>query len=339
MADRTNAALDLYLRKLQDLMVRDLPLLRLLESRGRFKPYTGGVNIKMPVGVHDHSTIVDLSAGTEEFPVDGDNISEMTSFDFARVGSSVIVTGLEMDQNGTGNQRLWDIYQERMKQTVEMLRRNLDQRITSGTNDTSAFSDMETFDGFGSTTGWFSPAAFGSQTNTIGGLAQASYTDTWQHQEDTAGGAFAANGLDAMARIMLNAASYGGRPSVILASPKSYVLYKSLLQAQERYIDAKELDAGVLALAYNSVPLLMSPWMGYNDGAGNDASMLFLDLDALTFYTGKSQGKGGTKGKLFTVRGPLESTTQDATITKLIFHGQLVIDRLATSGVLINAEA
>ena len=225
----------------------------------------------------------------------------------------------------------------RLKSVRGVIDREMEKQIIQGSS--TVLTNLESMAGFGTgyggTTGWFSNAAFGSQTNTIGGIAQATWPTKFQHHLVDVADNFAANGQAKMAQVHVDAMTYTPEGSIsrILASSASYVLYKNDLQAQERYMSASEsvLDGGKLALAYNGAKMVVNPWLGFSPDAGvTYISMYFLNPALIRFYfhkdayfaASKFMDMEGNMGKQMTI----------------MVRVQIAPLHLAGHGVVINAE-
>jgi len=178
--------------------------------------------------------------------------------------------------------------------------------------------------------------AFGAQANTVGGLSKTTFAGSnWQNQVGSVTPNFAANGLDEMADLMIQASIYApeGGVDLILASPASYRLYKNQLQAQERYMPKETvLDGGRLALAYNGALMYVDVNLGF-------VGPLATDFHSMYFLNTKSMKVVFDSEANFAVGDFEHKSGYAAREAHIYVRSQLVADHLASLGVLINAEA
>ena len=186
------------------------------------------------------------------------------------------------------------------------------------------------------TTGFFEDAAFGSQTNTIGGIAKGSFTSSWQNQVADAANNFGNNGLKAMSNLIINTQIYApeGEVDIILASPLSYELYRNELTDQERYTSAEQMKdlVGRMALMYNGAMMYIDPNLGFTIAAGGavKVSMYFLNSKLFTVYFDKDA---------YFEMGDMERISgYAAASSNIMVRTQLATSHLAGHGVLLNAE-
>ena len=195
---------------------------------------------------------------------------------------------------------------------------------------------LRSLNGCNTQTGWLEEGAFGSgQTNTVGGLNKSTYqASNWNNQRFNVSGNFATNGLDGMTELMIQCQIYSqeGNVDLILASPTSYRLYKSFLQAQERYTPKETvLDGGKLALAFNGALMYVENNLGVSAGGGITPSMYFLNSKSMKVVFDSDAN--------FSMSDFQTKSGYAAREAQVFVRTQLIADHLASLGLLYNAEA
>ena len=273
---------------------RTVPLLDAVEKLGNVIEEDGGSYIDHPVVLTDHSTITQLTTGYEAVSLAVKDPMRTASFSWCDAVAPVAITAKEARSN-KGPRAILRLAEARVKQTMGMFRREISRQVIAG--NSAILTDMQTLNGFSAAagSGWFEGATFGSQGNTVGGIAKSAFATSWQNQ--ARGGSFAANGLKIMSQLLIDCQQYApeGDVDLILASPISYGLYKDELQQLERYTSATEERnmAGRLALQYNGAAMYIEPNLGYTGTVDRAVpttaaiSMYFLNSKLFSVYFDK----------------------------------------------------
>lgn len=307
-----------------------IPLLDAIERGGNVEDVDGGSYIDSPVILTDHSTITQLSSGYEAVSLAVKDPMRTASYSWCDATAPVVITRKE-ELSNKGERAIVRIAEARLKQTMGMFKREIEKQIIAG--DSAILTDLQTLNGLDAATGWFEEAAFGSQANTVGGIAKSSFTTSWQNQVQD--GSFSANGLKKMQSLLIDCQQFApeGDVDLILASPTSYGLYKDELQQLERYVSATEERnmAGRLALQFNGAAMYIEPNLGFTgSGGSNKMSMYFLNTRLFNVYFDRD-----AKFEL----GDMESISGYAAMSaQIAVRMQICTSNLSGHGILINAE-
>tara|TARA_R110002095_G_scaffold97354_9_gene85434 strand:+ start:97 stop:1158 length:1062 start_codon:yes stop_codon:yes gene_type:complete len=329
---------------------RTIPLLEAVQRAGNVEMVDGGQKVDHPVILAEHSNITQLATGYESVNLAVKDALRTASFDWCDFVAPVVITEKEQLSN-KGSRAIIRIAEARLKSVMGMLKREWCKQTVTG--NSTVLSDLNTLNGEGvnaagawgataaaSTTGFLNRQAFGSQTNTIGGIAKASFTGSWQNQmaDVTAGTptSFATGGLKAMSNLMINTQLYApeGEIDMILASPISYELYRNELTAQERYTSAQQTKdlVGKLILQYNGASMYIDNGLGFTTTAGGQAvSMYFLNSKLFSVYFDKDAH--------FEMSDMERISGYAAAASNIMVRTQLAISHLAGQGILLNGEA
>jgi hypothetical protein len=301
-----------------------------VQRLGNVEDVDGGSYVDHPVILTDHSTITQLSNGYESVSLAVKDPMRTASFDWCDAVAPVVITRKE-ELSNKGERAIVRIAEARLKQTMGMFKREIEKQMVAGTS--TILTDLESLNGLDAATGWFEEAAFGSQVNTVGGIAKSSFTTSWQNQVRS--GSFASDGLKNMQSLLIDCQQYApeGDVDLILASPISYGLYKDELQQLERYVSATEERnmAGRLGLEFNGATMFIEPNLGFTgSGGSNQMSMYFLNSRLFSVYFDRA-----AKFELTDMESISGYAARSA---QLCVRMQLTPSNLSGHGILVNAE-
>jgi len=210
-----NDILATTLRILRDQLVdstfKAVPLMDAVNSLGNVEKVDGGSYIDAPVILTDHSMITQLTTGYEAVSLAVKDPLRTASYSWCDAVAPVVLTRKE-ELSNKGERAVVRIMEARLKQTMGMFKREIEKQIVAGSS--TILTDLQTLNGLDAATGWFEELAFGSQTNTVGGISKASFPTSWQNQVQN--GSFAANGLKKMQQLLIDCQQFapeGDAPS------------------------------------------------------------------------------------------------------------------------------
>ena len=308
---------------------RIIPLLDAVNRLGNVEKVDGGSYIDAPVILTDHSTITQLTTGYEAVSLAVKDPLRTASYSWCDAAAPIVITRKE-ELSNKGERAIIRIAEARLKQTMGMFKREVEKQVIAGSS--TILTDLQSLNGLDAATGWFEELAFGSQVNTVGGIAKSSFPTSWQNQVQD--GSFAANGLKKMQQLLIDCQQFApeGDVDLILASPISYGLYKDELQQLERYVSATEERnmAGRLALQFNGAAMYIEPNLGFTGTLGNKMSMYFLNTKLFNVYFDQDA--------MFEL-GDMESISGYAAMSaQIALRMQVTTQNLSGHGILINAE-
>lgn len=309
---------------------RIIPLLDAVQKGGTVTKINGGAYVDHPVILTDHSTITQLSTGYEAINLAVKDPMRTATYNWCDFVAPIVLTKKE-ELSNKGDQAKVSILQARLKQTMGMVKREVEKQLVRG--NSTILTELQTLNGLDAATGWFEEVAFGSQVNTVGGIAKSGFPLSWQnHVQD---GSFAANGLKKMQQLLIDIQQTApeGDVDIILASPLSYGLYKDELQQLERYVSATEQRnmAGRLGLEFNGAAMYIEPNLGFTgSGGANKMSMYFLNSKLFTVYFDQDA--------FFSLEDPDTISGYAAFSQNLLCRMQLATSNLSGHGILVNAE-
>ena len=325
---------------------RTIPLLEAVQRAGNVEMVDGGQKVDHPVILAEHSNITQLATGYESVNLAVKDALRTASFDWCDFVAPVVITEKEQLSN-KGSRAIIRIAEARLKSVMGMLKREWCKQTVTG--NSTVLSELNSLNGEGvnaagawgaaaaaNTSGFLNRQAFGSQTNTVGGIAKSSFTSSWQNQVAEVTTNFQTTGLKNMSNLMINTQIYApeGEIDIILASPLSYELYRNELTAQERYTSAAQTKdiVGKLILMYNGASMYIDNGLGFTTAAGaKPVSMYFLNSKLFSVYFDKDAH--------FEMSDMERISGYAAASSNIMVRTQLAASHLAGLGVLLNGEA
>lgn len=338
----TNDLLSTTLYNVHDQVVEGLfqttPFLSVSKQLGKTKYHAGSYKLVVPIETNEQTQSTGITTGWEPLNMAVQEMTQQAQYDYARVIRPVLISGKEETSN-RGDKAIIKLAAERHKLAVAGLMRELNRQIVQG--GVVPFAGCASLNGNtdygGAATGFLeNAAATGSaQGNTVGGLTRGTVVGLNNQFFD--GGGTGANiisnlqTLEARASTLLPAGGDGGRFHLTLASMTSYAAYHSLLQAQERFINAKTLDAsGVQALAFSSGVMMPDRDIGFGRADTDDEnSFMLLNLDGIWLDV--------LEGAEFAFTGFMDFPGYDGRYGNIVWQGGLCAGHLGSSALYINA--
>lgn len=341
----TNDLLSTTLYNVHDQVVEGLfqttPFLSVSKQLGKTKYHSGSYKLVVPIETNEQTQSTGITTGWEPLNMAVQEMTQQAQYDYARVIRPVLISGKEETSN-RGDKAIIKLAAERHRLAVAGLMRELNRQIVQG--GVVPFAGCGSLNGNtgygGAATGFLEAQAVNipgttTQTNTVGGLAKGLVPGL--NNQFFNGLGTAANiisnlqTLEARASTLLPAGGDGGRFHLTLASMTAYAAYNSLLQAQERFINAKTLDAsGVQALAFSSGVMMPDRDIGFGRADTDDEnSFMLLNLDGIWLDV--------LEGAEFAFTGFMDFPGYDGRYGNIVWQGGLCAGHVGSSALYINA--
>ena len=273
--DILSSTLRILLDEEVDNLYKAVPLLDRMREQGGVETYDGGQKLSVPLILEEHSSITQLSSGYEPVNLAVKDALRTADYEWCDFVAPIVITRKE-ELSNKGERAIINIAEARMKSVMGLLKREVEKQLVA--NSSSVLTELNTFNGIsggaGSATGFFENAAFGAQTNVVGGIDKAVFT-TYNNQFVDFAGNLGANMIsnltDLYVQCQINTPD-GSAPDLIICSADFFRNYKDALFAQEFYVDNKsEINGGRLALSFAGAMLYVDPFLPANgDGTGAD---------------------------------------------------------------------
>ena len=290
---------------------------------------SGGIKIQRALSFFEHSSLTQLVNGYEPINLSVADTMVPAIYDWTDLVQPVVISEKEESEN-SGELAIIKILEARMRNVMSHFKRDVNKQILQG--GVTAASNLNTLNGV-LTGGFLENSAVGTQTGVVGGLSKATApTRGWSNQFGDAVDAFGTNGLAQMYQIhsgMTNVTAMG-QFALAIASGAGFQNYKRVIQANERYVDLKTLDAGRMALAFADGVVEQDLDMPASAGADEEYTMYFLNFDGIKLVIHGDYD--------FAVK-PFETIPTHALRTaRVCWKGQLVADHLGSQGVLVDGN-
>jgi hypothetical protein len=336
----SNAILSSTLRILLDEEVDNLfkatPLLSQLKKKGQIDLFDGGQKLSVPLILADHSSITQLSTGYEPVNLAVADSLRNANFEWCDFVAPIVITEKE-ELSNKGERAIVSIAEARMKSVMGMLQREFEKQVIAGTS--TVLTELNTLQGANTTNGFLEHEAFGSQTNSVGGISKAAFPNDFQNQvvQCAAGfGGGAGTGIANLTDLYIacqNRTPNAGAPDLILASPTMYSLYKGLLYNNERFIGEDTLDGGRLALAFHGAQMYVDPFLPAGAAAPSTQAVSGYALNTDYLRLAMDTDANFKMSDFETISGYC------ARSAKIYVRCQLYAQHLASQGLICNAEA
>jgi hypothetical protein len=300
----------------------------------------GGSRIIVPVGLAEHSSDTQLTTGYEEIDISVADGLRPAVYTWAHTVRPIAISGEEERLTGGSKTQVINLSKARTEMVANEMRRKFSKQMVSG--NVTGWTNWNTLNGIDRSGGFLEEDAVGSQTNSIGGLSKSTYSTTqgWQNQLYDGAASFNANGLTGLYNLLtkIRARSPSGDPDIILASELGAINLKRALQANERYVSAKDLDGGKQVQMFDGIPVTVEPQMPISTATGGSSSntnpMTFAVINSKDIYVLWDS----EIGYFYLTEFEFISGKYDVRSAKMHCRGQLIAKLLGSSGLAVDLE-
>lgn len=330
--DILSSTLRILLDQETDNLFKAVPLLDQMKKQGGIDYYDGGQRVDVPLILAEHSTITQLATGYEPVNLAVQDALRNASYNWCDFVAPIVINKKE-ELSNRGDRAIVSIAEARMKSVMGLLKRELEKQLIQGSS--TILTDMNSLNG-AIASGFLEDAAFGTQTNTVGGISKAAFAADYQNQFQNSAGAFAtgaATGISDLTELYIDAqvrTPDASAPNLLLVSPNLYKNYKKLLFANERFIDEKTLDGGKLALAFNGAMMYVDPFLPTTGKNATTISGYALNTKHIKMVMDSDAD--------FTMSDFEFISGYAARSANVFVRAQIYVNHLASQGVISNAE-
>lgn len=286
-------------------------LYRRLQKRGKVTK-AGGYEIVTPLDYAENSTFQRYS-GYDTLNIGVSNVLSAAKYDWVQSAISVTASGLELRQNNS-KERIINLAKARMKNAIRTAANNMSTDIYSSgalSNQMGGLAHIIQSDG----------------TGTVGGIVSGTYT-FWKNKfkEATGTGTYASIKND-MKDLWLTLVRGTDKPDLIVSTHDLWSAYWESLTDLQRYRNEDTPDT-FQEIMFMSAPVI------FDDNDDNFTTtgekMYFLNTDYLELVVHPDADWTPMEEKM--------STNQDASVTTMIWQGQMTCSNRSLQGVLIDAS-
>lgn len=267
------------------------PLLSSWQERGEksIKKIAAGTSYDLVLSTKSHYEGVELTAETTTVPVTFKQIDVRASFPWSMMHYDVLIGDLAKALNQGQPVSIWE---DRMNDVLDVGMGDLECKAAFNgkyrADSTSVkYGTMTTLNGtaagLGSATGLFEGLAYGSQTNTVGGVSKVN-NPSYQHHFQSAGGAFGTSraGVRALESLIIDAGQFGGAPHLNLFSRNGLLNLRTQLEGtNELYVGTSKVKDFIAPdIKFMGIPCKSSFQLANTGGSTvNQITAYVLNLD------------------------------------------------------------
>jgi hypothetical protein len=295
------------------------PTLMFYNMRGRKRMQDGGESILTPLLYAKSDSFQDFT-GYQTIDVDPQEGITGAQWTWKESAVTVTISRRERRQN-SGEHAVVSLLDSKMQQAELAAADGLNTRML-GTN---AANTLRIF-GFQN---FFSAAAVGSQTGTVGGINKATYT-WWNNQYGNVASAFSTNGLNIM-RTTYNSASQGAdHPDLIVTTQSGFENYERVVQPFERLQSSTQTEAGakIGELGFQHL-MFKGAFMFFDDACL--ANQMYMINTRYTDLVVDTQSD-------WSIQPFVTPNNQAATSALILWMGALTFSNLSRQGLVANVD-
>jgi hypothetical protein len=296
-------------KELADNVTNNNAVLKKMSAKGNIRTFSGGHKILQELTFAEN-TNAGYYSGYDLLPVGVSDVISAAEFDIKQAAVPVVISGLEQLQN-SGKEKMIDLMEGRLK-VAESTMRNL---LTSGIYSDGTGAGGKEIDGLGAAVP-IDPTA-----SPYGGIDGATFT-FWQNavSDNTAAAVTAATIQGLWNGLWAQLVRGGDRPDCIVADNVVWQTYIASLQAQQRFTNTNEGDAGFLTVKFMDADVILAGGIYNGTGSGAPAgTAFFLNTDYI-HWRPHSQ-----RNMVSLSPNRRYSTNQDAEVQILAWAGNLTM--------------
>jgi hypothetical protein len=268
-------------KKIADNVTGNCALLARLKKRGKVKPFSGGHKIIQELSFAENSN-TGWYSGYDLLPVGVSDVISAAEFTIKQAAVPVVISGLEQLQNA-GKEQMVDLLEGRLN-VAESSMMNL---ITDGIYSDGTGSGGKEIDGLNAM------IPVDPTTGTYGNINSATYAFWRNYTYDST--AYTSSTIEeGMNTAWADLVRGADRPDLIVADNTAWKIYMASLQANQRFTNTSEADAGFPSIKFMDADVVLDgglyPVNGVTGVTGTPTgTMFFLNTDYLFYRPHRSR--------------------------------------------------
>lgn len=302
-------------KKLADNVSEHNALLMRLKKKGNIELSDGGYEIVEPLEYAENSTYQRFS-GYDTLNVQASDVLSAAKFDWKNAAVHVTASGEELRKN-SGKNAMIKLVKSRIKNAFNTANNNLSSDVYSDGTASNQINGLQAL-------------VADAGTGTVGGINSSTFT-FWKNTVQSAasplqgGGAITPSSStiqSLMLPLWLALTRGQDKPDLIVADDTYFTYYEESLTDLKRYTSDDEGQGGFVSLKYKTADVV------YDSAASGmpDAHMYFLNTDYLKMVVHKDANWSRIPDQ--------RPINQDASVTPLLWMGNLCVSNRALQGVL-----
>ena len=310
-------------KKLYDNMSQHNALYNRLNENGGIKKLDGGRTIVQSLDYAENQTFQRYS-GYDTLNISPSEVFSSAEFNWMQAALHVTISGRE-SRMVSGKEAVFNLVKERVANAEKTFANAMNRDLYSAGTQPNQIGGLQLL-------------VADTPTNTVGGI-DANQWAFWKNKvfklsAPWGGGSAITMGKDTIKPIMnkmfISLTRGTDKPDFILMSPNWYETYMESLQDFQRYSDAQSASVGFSTLKYQSADVFFDQGTSETDESlmiMPDNHMYFINTDYVKLCVHKDADMTPLDDK--------SSVNQDATISPVIWMGNLTISNRARQGVVI----
>jgi hypothetical protein len=311
-------------RKIADNVTNNNAILKRLSTKGKIKTFSGGHKILQELSYSENSN-AGWYSGYDLLPVGVSDVITAAEYDIKQAAVPVVISGLEQLQNA-GKERMIDLMESRLS-VAESTLTNL---ITGGLYSDGTGAGGKEIDGLKKAI-TLTPTV----NNDYGGIDNAANV-FWQNVALDPGAVTSGTIQGFMNDVWVQLVRGQDRPDLIMADNAAWSEYVESLQAQQRFSNTGQADAGFVTVKYMDADVVLDGGIYDDTGAGAvtgatgapAGTMYFLNTDYIHYrpHTARNMVPLSPNRRY--------ATNQDAEVQIIAWAGNLTCSGRKFQGIL-----
>lgn len=297
-----------------DNVSRNNALYMVIAAKGQVEEVDGGLSLVEPLDYAENNTYQRYS-GYDLLNVSASDVLTSAEFQWKQIAINVVASGEELRKN-SGDSRIIALAKSRMKNAIRTFKNNFSFDMYS---DGTATNQINGLQALVSDTG----------TGTVGGIDSGNWP-FWQNKVQSAaapiqgGGSIspAANTMESLMLPLWLALTRGDdQPDLIVADNNYFSFFEASQVSMKRYTTSDSVSGGFVSLLYKKAKVI------FDGGSGIPVDhMYFLNTDYLKVRVHQDAN--------LTVLEDAKPYNQDASVTPILWMGNMTVSNRALQGVL-----
>lgn len=295
-------------KKLADNVTDHIPLLKKLKQRGQVNEYDSGGGREITVPLEYGEQNYQRYMGFEPLDVQESKVFDAATYTPVQSAVPIAVSGRDLRMN-TGKAAAIKLVAKLLKNADKTMMNNIAVDIMSDGSLTNQIGGLQALVDTDPTTG------------VVGGINRADHT-WWQNKVRDVTDEFTQYDSEGVRRtwnkLMIDCTRGSDRPDMVVADGDMFEKYQAGLQANQRYMNEKEAEAGFMTLMFQGATV-------FHDSTCPSKTGYLLNTDYLEFLT--------YPGANFEATARVSPYNQDAVVQHILFMGNLVLSNASLQGV------
>ena len=292
-------------------------LWRRMKERNNSQILDGGTTIVENLDFAENATFQRYS-GYDTLNINPSTVLTAAEFEWKQAAESVTYSGREMRINMGSKTRVLDLVKARV-----------DNAIRSAANAMNR--DMYSTGAASNQMGGLQLLVADTPTNTVGGISAATY-GWWANQTFTLAAGATGDQIKAAVDKAYIALTRGtDKPDFVLMDPDLYATFEGSLQALQRYMSAREAEAGFMTLKYKGADVFF-------DQATDDLGNSVMPAGHIYLLNTSFLKLRQHRDAMWSVAEDKIPINQDSVVIPLLWMGNMTVSNRKRQGVIVQSS-